>query len=69
MNHIRYHEPGENGEDVVTTITVEIAIELAHLRASIVGHVYNNDDEALWDFKVVNYAYEVEIDVQNTQTG
>jgi hypothetical protein len=60
MKYIRYHEPDENGEDTVTTLTVKRAIELAQLRADVIGHVYKNDDEALWDFMTVHYAYEVE---------
>lgn len=55
---ICYYEPNESCGNCKVVISKERAIYLAKKSASVKGHTYDNDEQALADFKVIHGAWE-----------
>lgn len=50
-----YDEPAEDGSNVQTILTEQEAIQMA--KDAHPNMSYINDEEALWDFRIVHWAY------------
>lgn len=60
MKYIEWDDPGPGGTVEHHSISVDEAIQTAKKVAARRYHVYDNDDDALWDFLSVHWARVIE---------